>query len=616
MNRIIKSKLSHIFSKLSVRIMCIVAIFIVAPMALLVFYVRDYLSNIIESELSTNVVNNISNNESFISESLEQLAFYSNRVVYNKELRSRLADPSSSEYYNDKYISQIIETANIDNSDPIIANAKIIIFDKFGRTYSNWSLNYQNYNFLLNEDWVKETKRNNGHITWSLFQPSYVKEEQNTDKRYISLARAILSDATVGDQIGTIIVSIDLQEFSRVLTKYSYEGDDVYICIDAGKTLMKLDSKQEIGDEEIGNIFYSTTDKRSGSIKKDIGNQTFLISYYTLPHPWTFNGQEMKVFHFTHYSSIEERINAVNKKIDIVIMIVLIAIVFAAVIAAKIIVYPIQKLTHEMGTFQVGAEIHGVNLKRNDEIGHLNRAFINLTDRIKELFDQLKHENEIKEQYHYESLQAQLNPHFLFNSLNTIRWMAIIRGADNIVKAIDALASLLKYSISRDTGLVRVEDELVNVTDYIYIHNLRYQDSVEIKDNISQEIRKLKTLKFIMQPIVENAILHGREEGTSGLIEITVSGKIVGDRLILQIEDNGIGIPQDAIDHFENHRSEKVKGSKMTGIGLTNVDELIRIRFGVDYGIRIARADRHGTIVTYTLPLIIEDGQNETDHGY
>lgn len=602
------------FQKLSVRIMFIMVIFLVLPLSILTIYVRKQMSFIIEEELSNQIIQNIEKNESHINESLQKLAYYSNRLIYDQGLRDRLSNPDSSQFYNSKYVDSLIESTQIDNADQIVMQARIAIFDNQKRLYTNWPLNYQDYSFLLNEKWVNDSAIEDGSIRWSFFQPSYMKNKGNGNDRFISLSREIRKDVTAGRRIGTLIISIDQQAISHMLTKYSMKDDDIFVCIEDGRILMGLENGQKIEQNEIEKIYSITEKLDSGELKRIINDKTYLVSFYTLPHPWTFDGHLMKVFQLTNFAPIAIKLNKINRQLDWVIIAVIIVVVVIAALAASLIVRPIQKLTKEMELFQVGATVKNIDEKRSDEIGQLNSSFIHMSDRVNELFDQLKRENRVKEQYHYESLRAQLNPHFLFNTLGTIRWMALIRGANNIVKAIDALAALLKYSLTRDTKLVDVRSEISNIVDYIYIHNLRYQDSIEVYTELSEELESLKILKFIFQPIVENAILHGRSEGQSEKITVRIGGTIENNQLIIRIEDNGVGISDDIISEFETKRQERVNKSKMTGIGLTNVDELIRIRFGATYGIKLSKAKEHGTVVTFILPVIKGEESDEENH--
>ena len=338
-----------------------------------------------------------------------------------------------------------------------------------------------------------------------------------------------------------------------------------------------------------------------------------MISYYTFPYPWEFDGQEMKAFHFYDYQNIENRMSKLNSEINSAIVLVMLLSVVISIIVSKIIVDPVQKLSKQMENFQIGEKITGLDENRSDEIGFLNRTFIHMADRMESLFAQLKEENEIKERYHYETMRAQLNPHFLFNTLNTIRWMAIIRGADNIVEGIDALAQLLRYSMSRESGLVTVEDELENIRNYIYIHNIRYQDYVTLKADIPQEVKKCRTLKFILQPIVENAIIHGFDKN-SGSNTIWIQAEIIDGKLLIAVEDDGVGISDDIKQQFQERRTQRAKESKLTGIGMTNVDACIRIQFGEEYGLRIENGELRGARVVFVLP-VIEGEETNNEKG-
>lgn len=608
-------KMTKRISKLSIRIFFLMQAFVVIPLFMVILFVKSQMEKSMQKELSDRVIQTISKNESYISDSLQNLAFYSNLFVYDEEFRNRIASPDSSALENAKYFQQLINRSEFENPSGIGNKAKVALFDNYGHVYSNWSQNFQNYDFLLQEKWVQESQKNEGHVSWSLFQPSYIAEDKGKNVRYISLSRAILSDITIGEKIATLVVSIDQNEFSRLLTAYAYPEDDVYLCIDDGEVLMKLDETEDIGEDQIHLLYQETKDTSNGELKKDINGKTYLISYYTFPHPWVFDGQKMKAFHFYDYQNIENRILKLNSGINALIVLVMLLSVMISMIVSRIIVQPVQKLSKQMENFQIGEKITGLDENRSDEIGFLNRTFIHMADRIESLFAQLKEENEIKERYHYETMRAQLNPHFLFNTLNTIRWMAIIRGADNIVEGIDALAQLLNYSMSREGGLVTVEDELENIRNYIYIHNIRYQDYVTLKIEMPEELKACRTLKFILQPIVENAIIHGFDKNQSSNT-IWIKAEVTEEKLLIMVEDDGIGISEDVKKQFQERRTKRAKGSNLTGIGMTNVDACIRIQFGEEYGLRIENGELCGTKVVFVLPVIKggKKGQNETNH--
>lgn len=593
--------------RFAVKIFLMILVLVVFPFVLVNLHCQYRLEHFIQQKMSSNVIQNVERNQSYINDSLQDLAYYSNVFAYDEGLRERIASRDTSEYDNTRYFDRMIDQDDVVNNSEIRNQAKVILFDRWGRVYSNWSLNYRDYQFILDEDWVKESITSDGHLAWGLFTPSYIEEEKG--KRYISLARSVLKDRTSGERIGTLVISINQDVLSRLMMQYAYEGDQAYICINQGEILL-ASKEHRISEEELAQIGEEIADQDNGWMKRKIDGTEYLVSYSVFPHPWLFNGQEMRLIHFTDYQPIRSEVNQVRMSINLVVYLAIALVVALSWISSRKLVEPIEILTDKMEHYSLEGEITGLDLNRKDEIGRLNQGFVQMSGRIHQLFRQLEEESEVKERYHYESLRAQLNPHFLFNTLNTIRWMAIIRNADNIVESIDSVASILKYSMSQEKGMVTIRQEIDNIRNYISIHNLRYAAYVQLKLDVKEEYLEYQTLKFILQPIVENSILHGFDKTKSG-ITVQISAERKDDRLYLIVEDDGVGISENFIEHFEEEKEKRIKGSRLTGIGLTNVDAYIRIRFGEEYGLRLDKDKIGGARVIFTLPVILGgEGQN------
>ena len=259
-------------------------------------------------------------------------------------------------------------------------------------------------------------------------------------------------------------------------------------------------------------------------------------------------------------------------------------------------------------------EVTGVNLTRRDEIGSLSRTFYEMEKKINELFVRLREETEVRERYRYQALRAQVNPHFLFNTLGTIRWMAVIRHADNITEMLDALGTILRYSMDREGETVRLGEELQMIRKYIFIQNYRYGRECRLKIDVKEELTDCPIIKFILQPVVENAFLHAFRE-FDGQPQITIDGERNGDELYLRVSDNGKGIEESIRESINDQNGPQRK--KVTGIGLTNVNERIRIEYGDGYGIRIRPKAEGGTTVEYRLFIVRgnEDDEKTADCG-
>lgn len=590
-------------SKFSIKLFLTILILVILPLFAVTLFGQRKLEQTLQERISDSIIQNISMNQSYINNSLMDMAYYSNMFVNDDELKERISMDSYSTYENMQYFDYILRKSAAENPSDIRNNAKVILFDKYGRVYSNWSLNYRNYEFILQEDWVRQSKEGKGFIEWSIFQPSYIEEEK--DKTYISLARSILENEGSGSEIGTLIISISQEDVSKLMLKYAYEEDQACICIDEGEILLTTEG-DVIDQENMSRIYEKTIERDTGKLKEIINEREYLISYSTFPYPWRFGEHEMKLFHFTDYSPIKKQMETSMSGIEYVTYCSLFLIVIFSFILSRKIVDPLTKLTKRMKHYDMHEDITDLDLERKDEIGSLNRGFVQMNTQIQGLFEELKEESEIKEKYHYESLRAQLNPHFLFNTLNSIRWLAMIRKADNIVESIDAVSSILKYSIGRDEGMVYLADELQNITDYIYIHSLRYAEMIHLNIDVEEKYLKYKTLKFILQPIVENAVLHGLSEGMTSL-SIDVTAWQEEECLYLSVSDDGVGVTTEFVQCFEEEKKKKVKTGRLTGIGLSNVDEYLRLRFGEKYGISLKRKETGGTEVRFCIPVIVSD---------
>lgn len=211
----------------------------------------------------------------------------------------------------------------------------------------------------------------------------------------------------------------------------------------------------------------------------------------------------------------------------------------------------------------------------------------------------------------YRALQNQINPHFLYNTLEAIRSDALCEGADNIANITEALATFFRYTISNVNSMVTLEAELNNSENYFAIQNYRFGDKINLKINLSDEdvsVLEYEIPKLTLQPIIENAIIHGLEHKVDrGTIEIDIT--TTEDRLMIKITDDGVGMDEAVLNNINERLHEisgeglKLKNSPKGGIALINVNNRIKLQFGEKYGLRVYSIRNFGTSVEVTLPL-------------
>jgi two-component system sensor histidine kinase YesM len=203
-------------------------------------------------------------------------------------------------------------------------------------------------------------------------------------------------------------------------------------------------------------------------------------------------------------------------------------------------------------------------------------------------------------------LQAQINPHFLFNTLNSLKWSAMMSGNDAVKQGIESLSELLRNTILVKEELIPLESEIDNLLHYATIQRIRYGDSFKLSFAMSdEELYACLVPKFILQPIVENSILHAGDEN-GRRVDIRVEGRKEGTKLKIVISDDGKGF-----DMNDAHARKSSSHSKLSGIGIGNVDERIRIHFGPTYGLETRSAPNEGTRTVITLPILTMEERDD-----
>ena len=239
----------------------------------------------------------------------------------------------------------------------------------------------------------------------------------------------------------------------------------------------------------------------------------------------------------------------------------------------------------------------------SDEIGELIDNYNYMISKMSILIEnQYKLGKEVKNA-ELKALQAQINPHFLYNTLDMINWMSYKNMNKEISAAVKALAKFYKLSLNKGKDIVTIEDELQHSKFYVQLQNMRYNNRIHLDINISEELIHYYIPKITFQPIIENSILHGilgrgMEDGT-----IMISGYKENNKLTIQISDDGIGIPAEVIPLILTDNNLKTKGS---GYGLKNINERIKILYGEDYGLSFTSNLGVGTTVEIVLPIINE----------
>lgn len=285
---------------------------------------------------------------------------------------------------------------------------------------------------------------------------------------------------------------------------------------------------------------------------------------------------------------------------------ILFVMLTSAFISSKIS-QPIKKLEKSMKMVEEGMFDINIDVKGEAEVAQLSKTFNLMVARIRYLMDQIVLEQEAKRKSELEVLQAQINPHFLYNTLNSVIRMVGSGKNDDVITMITSLSKLFRISINKGKNIITILEEVEHARNYLIIQKIRYKNKFNFKIEVQEETLKCKTIKLILQPIIENAIYHGIEYMVDeGMITISIS--IVEGKILFRVTDNGLGMKPEVLKNILLNGSKSKEGS---GFGVKNVHERIQLYYGKEYGIQIESEPEAGTDVKIWLPLIEEANREE-----
>ncbi|HIW32789.1 MAG TPA: sensor histidine kinase [Candidatus Paenibacillus intestinavium] len=272
-----------------------------------------------------------------------------------------------------------------------------------------------------------------------------------------------------------------------------------------------------------------------------------------------------------------------------VIICVVLAVVFAYILS-KQFVTPIKSLVRVMALLKTGKMKSRVNNDYDNEFGYLNHHFNSMAEEIEDLINQLQEQNQKKREAEIKVLQEQMNPHFLYNTLDMMNWQAIAIGADDISRMLSLLGKMLRIGLSSGATFIPLSKETEHLECYVELQKIRHQHNISFELEMPVALHDYYVPKLILQPFVENSIIHGFHSRRAGTIWIT--GSIEGERLHFSVKDDGHGITEGKDIYSSNHH------------GVRNVKERIDLYFGPQYGIEIDSMPNKGTTISISLPLI------------
>ena len=445
------------------------------------------------------------------------------------------------------------------------------------------------------EEWFVNAlnKTENIHFTLPHVQKMFEKGD-NSYKWVISMSRAV--EITVGGSTEQAVLLIEMayQGLEEVLDEVTL-GNGGYIYL--------MDSKGEI----IWHPKYELI--ASGRVKE---NNLVAAGYDDGSREEIFNGTRQtvvtKTVGYTGWKLVGVikgtgiSLNMLKTRLFIVFVILL--IIFIVILINSYISFrvtnPIRELEKSVKALEEGNLDADIYMGGSYEVQHLGKSVQDMKFRIKGLMQDIVNEHEEKRKSEFDSLQAQINPHFLYNTLDIIVWQIENEKQSEAVHTVTALARFFRLSLGKGKNIVTVKDEIDHVKNYLMIQHMRFKNKFDYEFDIAEDVLELPSLKLMLQPLVENAIYHGiKEKEGQGMIMVKAWSK--EDELYLSVADNGLGMTEDKVEMILTGKSTSGNG-RGSGIGVKNVNERIKLYFGEAYGLTIDSEPDEGTTVIIHLP--------------
>jgi two-component system sensor histidine kinase YesM len=288
--------------------------------------------------------------------------------------------------------------------------------------------------------------------------------------------------------------------------------------------------------------------------------------------------------------------------------------VIAAWAISRSIYLPIKRL-HDVTTTITNNDLQAlVDRKNVDEITELGMSFNIMTGRIRELLDSKMKEQENLQKAELRALQAQINPHFLYNTLDTIIWMAEAQKTEQVIEIVSALSSFFRLSLSKGKDWITIGEELERTRSYLTIQKMRYHDIMDFRIEADEEVLNNTILKLILQPLVENALYHGIKNKRGGGTIVVRARPKNDHEVLLEVEDDGIGLAPERLAQLLAELNDDSGDMKWdSGFAIGNVNKRIRLYYGRPYGLSIRSEYHTGTWATLVIPAIRDEAVDRTD---
>ena len=536
------------------------------------------------SEYTHTIIQQMNQNIDSYIDYMENIAYL---ISSNEDVQDYLFDEKIDNEGRYRILNQL-QTILDSRSD--IRNVGII--SKNGRMLINDGSKSVNQDLDLNtQEWYATAlEKPNGPILTS----SHVQHIISGERPWvITLSRGIRDRSGSGEKEGVFFIDLNYSAISELCDQSTVGTKGYAFILDAKGNIVYHPQQQQL---------YNELQTENISLIMDTDEDTVLTGTGNDGKLYSISRSEKTGWTVVDCTNVKELLSKSRQAQSVYVLTAIILVIVALLFSrfmARSITLPIQKLRDSMKKVQEGDfSVSDVVVDSRNEIGSLTKSFDVMTHRIHELMEQNVHEQEEKRKSELKALQSQINPHFLYNTLDSIIWMAEGKKNEEVVLMTASLARLLRKSISNEDEVVPIANEVEYARGYLTIQKMRYKDKLEFQIEVDSSILYIPLIKLVLQPIIENAIYHGlKYKESKGLL--IVKGFMKDGNAVLQVIDDGVGMDEETLAHiYDKHKVNY----HSNGVGVYNVQKRLKLYYGEDYGITYTSELGKGTTATITIP--------------
>lgn len=524
-----------------------------------------------------------------LSSRLRMMEHAGNIVLFDPEVRGFLTSDIANKSRLEQLQYQRSLTAKLSNFEAVYEFLRVRLYVDNEAFFANERVNFFPLSDL-NEN-VHASSATTSDVWFIDENPGFLRTETLGEGATVSLVKVIRYTKDIRSIIGAVRVDIARREVvDRLQTLQLTESTQVILADDSSGHSIALAHSPEL------QMAYSKAPQRFAT---DTHDSSAMEGYSVFTS--SLDGPQWRIVMAVSDRQLNVPLTSIRSKIILVMIAVGCVTILLSFIIGNSITGRINRIAHAMGHIHQGDMTQRLSKDGNDEIGQLQDDFNYMSDTIDRLLlEQYKLGRDLKDA-ELMALQSQINPHFLYNTLDLINWISIQHNAEEISDIVDELSRFYRISLSHGKDIVTIETELEHVKLYLKIQNRRYNNNIAFHFKVDETIRLYQIPKLTLQPLVENAIVHGIMEKPEKAGQITITGVLSNSTVHLTVADDGVGISGNSVDSLLTGCADK----QQNGYGVYNIHQRLKTKFGESSGLIYSNRPGGGTTVVVSLPAVV-----------